>query len=152
MATSRPAASSTGSNPPPAGWPPPEPGDIVWRGFPNRDPVDPTLKSRPALVLSVMDDASPVRVRVAYGTTQRPRPFGRGEFIISEPSHIAQAGLASETKFSLRNMVILDWTPVWFGRAPRGCGRYAATPVMGTLPSVLVQEVQRARRELQPPS
>jgi len=34
----------------------PEPGDIVWCHFPNANPKDPTMKNRPALVISVMDN------------------------------------------------------------------------------------------------
>lgn len=149
MTTSPHARSSTASEPP-GTWPAPNLGDIVWCRFPNRDPADPTLKSRPALVVSVMDNAAPVRVRVAYGTTQRPIPYGRGEFLVQAPAHQLQAGLVSVTKFSMLNVVVLDWAAPWFGPAPLPGGLHGSTPVMGTLAAELVRELQRAHAETQP--
>lgn len=148
MATSRRDPSLTGSSPG-TSWPLPNPGQIVWCRFPNRDPADPTLKNRPALVVSVMDQAQPPRLRVAYGTTQRPIPYGPGEFLIQLPAHLAQAGLVSVTKFSMRNLVVLDWTPVWFGLAPRAGGIFDTTPTMGTLPAELMRDAARAHSEVQ---
>lgn len=125
----------------------PEPGDIVWCHFPNANPKDPTMKNRPALVISVMDDTSPPRLRVAYGTTQRVRPVSQGQFLISQAAHLLQAGLATETRFSLRNLVVLDYTPHWFDYAPTPGGLKGATPRMGTLPAACMADLQRAAKE-----
>ena len=125
----------------------PSPGDIVWCHFPNANPKDPTMKNRPALVLSVMDDTAPPRLRVAYGTTQNPRPVGKGQFLISKPAHLLQAGLASETRFSLQNVVVLDYTALWFRLAPLAGGLTAATPKMGVLPAECMHDLERAVKE-----
>lgn len=97
-----------------------------------------------------MDTATPFRVRVAYGTTQRPVPYGRGEFLVQAPAHQLQAGLVSVTKFSLLNVVVLEWSDPWFGPAPLPGGLHGPTPVMGTLAAELVRELQRAFLEVQP--
>lgn len=125
----------------------PEPGDIVWCHFPNANPKDPTTKSRPALVISVMDDTSPPRLRVAYGTTKRVRPVGKGQLLVSQPAHLRQGGLASETRFSLLNLVVLDYTPHWFDQAPFPGGLKGATPKMGSLPAACMADLQRAAKE-----
>ncbi|OGT54760.1 MAG: hypothetical protein A3E01_18780 [Gammaproteobacteria bacterium RIFCSPHIGHO2_12_FULL_63_22] len=125
----------------------PSPGDIVWCHFPNANPKDKTMKERPALVLSVMDETDPPRLRVAYGTTQKPRPVGRGQFLISRPAHLLQAGLADETRFSLTNVVVLDYTEHWFYPAPLAGGLRAATPKMGVLPAECMKDLERAAGE-----
>jgi len=125
----------------------PEPGDIVWCHFPNANPKDPTMKNRPAFVLSVMDGVDPPRLRVAYGTTKKVRPVGKGQFLISQPSHLVHAGLSSETRFSMQNIVILDYTANWFDLAPLPGGLNGPTPKMGTLPPILMADAQRAAQE-----
>ena len=125
----------------------PEPGDIVWCHFPNANPKDPTMKNRPALVISVMDKTSPPRLRVAYGTTKRVRPVGKGQILLYQPAHLLQAGLASETRFSLLNLVVLNYTPHWFDQAPIPGGLRAATPKMGSLPAACMADLQRAAKE-----
>ncbi len=105
------------------------------------------MKERPALVLSVMDGTEPPRLRVAYGTTQRLRPVGRGQFLMSRPAHLLQAGLAGETRFDLTNVVVLDYTEHWFYQAPLPGGLRAPTPKMGVLPAECVQDLGRAARE-----
>jgi len=125
----------------------PEPGDIVWCHFPNANPKDPTMKNRPALVISVMEETSPPRLRVAYGTTKRVRPVGKGQILLHQPTHLLQAGLAGETRFSLLNLVVLDYTPHWFAPAPLPGGLKGATPKMGSLPAACMAELQRAAHE-----
>jgi hypothetical protein len=105
------------------------------------------MKNRPALVLSVMDTSDPPRLRVAYGTTQKVRPVGKGQLLVSRPAHLLQAGLASETRFSLRNVVVLDYSSHWFRPAPMAGGLTAATPKMGVLPAECMQDLERAVRE-----
>ena len=125
----------------------PEPGDIVWCHFPNANPKDPTMKNRPALVISVMDDTNPPRLRVAYGTTQKVRPVGKGQLLVSQPAHLLKAGLAGETRFSLLNLVVLDYTPHWFDQAPIPGGLKGATPKMGSLPAACMADLLRAAKE-----
>lgn len=105
------------------------------------------MKERPALVVSIMDDTDPPRLRVAYGTTQRPRPVGRGQFLMSRPTHLLQAGLADETRFDLTNVVVLDYTEHWFCPAPLAGGLRAPTPKMGVLPAECMKDLERASRE-----
>lgn len=105
------------------------------------------MKHRPALVISVMDETSPVRLRVAYGTTQKVRPVGRGQFLVSQPAHLQQAGLWGETRFSMRNVVVLDYTKRWFGHAPLPGGLKGSSPKMGTLPAACAADVLRAAKE-----
>lgn len=105
------------------------------------------MKNRPALVLSVMDGTNPIRLRVAYGTTQNPRPVGKGQFVISKPAHLREAGLASETRFALNNVVILDYTDHFFRLAPLPGGLTAATPKMGKVPAECMSEFFRAANE-----
>ncbi|CAN5266096.1 hypothetical protein BH11PSE14_BH11PSE14_01710 [soil metagenome] len=105
------------------------------------------MKNRPALVISVMDHTSPPRLRVAYGTTQRVRPVGKGQLLVSQAAHLIQGGLASETRFSMLNLVVLDYTAHWFDRAPIAGGLKAATPRMGSLPAACMADLQRAVKE-----
>lgn len=105
------------------------------------------MKNRPALVISVMDDTSPPRLRVAYGTTKRVRPVGKGQLLVSQPAHLLQGGLASETRFSLLNLVVLDYTAQWFEQAPIPGGLKGATPKMGSLPAVCMADLQWVAKE-----
>ncbi|MBS0456650.1 MAG: type II toxin-antitoxin system PemK/MazF family toxin [Proteobacteria bacterium] len=95
-----------------AAWPMlPKAGDIVWCHFPNYDPQDPTMKDRPALVVSVMDSREPPLLRVAYGTSQKPRPTGVGCYLLEDPEHLKVAGLWKPTRFNMRNLVVLRNRP-----------------------------------------
>ena len=94
-----------------------------------------------------MDETSPPRLRVAYGTTQRVRPVGKGQLLVSQPAQLLKAGLASETRFSLLNLVVLDYTPHWFDQAPIPGGLKGATPKMGSLPAACMADLQRAAKE-----
>lgn len=116
---------------------PPAPGDIVWCRFPEVEGIRPGPKSRPALILSVQDDVTPVRVKVAYGTSQQPEKLAPWEFAIGPDDSVAftLSGLAVATKFSMRKVVILAYTDFWFSRAP---GQLSSTPRLGLLhPSLM---------------
>lgn len=131
-------------------YPAPAPGDIVWCRFPRREEIRPAAKKRPALVLSIMDHAAPVRVRVAYGTSKgldRMRPT---EFAITPADAAAYAlsGLSFPTKFCMTNVVVLPYTHTWFAPAP-GIP-IGPTPRMGTLHASLVKAAERAFRATQP--
>lgn len=100
-------------------YPAPAPGDIVWCKFPEREHIRPA-KPRPALVLSVMDDATPIRVRVAYGTSRSITSISATEVLLSPENAAAYAlsGVSRPTKLCMTNIVILDYTDFWFDRAP----------------------------------
>jgi hypothetical protein len=127
-----------------AAYPAPEPGDIVWCRFPELDGIPPGPKSRPALVLAVDDARSPARVRVAYGTSRGLTRIQAWEFAIGPDDGEAYllSGLSMPTKFSLRQVVLLDYTALWFAPAP---GRPPkATPRLGVLHPSLVRRAQAA--------
>lgn len=133
----------------PSSFPSPEPGDIVWCRFPRFEDIRPGPKTRPALVLAVEDRQTPVRVRVAYGTSRRVQEVTPWEFAITpddgEPYRMA--GLSQTTKFSMRSVVVLDYTSLWFARAPGLPTR--ATPKMGVLHPILVKRAQEAHGQAQ---
>lgn len=125
----------------------PRAGDIVWCHFPNFEPNDPTMKERPALVISVMEGREPPLLRVAYGTSQRPRPVPAGCFLVEDPEHLKVAGLWKATRFNLKNLVILPWSLGAFVNAPGVAGLHKPSPVMGALHSGCVEDMLRAARE-----
>lgn len=131
-----------------AAYPPPAPGDLVWCRFPQREHLHPA-KPRSALVLSVMDPpgsdpALPPRVRVAYGTSQRTDRVAPTEVLISPdiPEAWALSGLSRPTKLCMTNVVVLDYTELWFERAPGSPPR--PSPRLGVLHPVLMDAVRRA--------
>ena len=129
-------------------WPKlPKAGDIVWCHFPNYDPKDPTMKERPALVVSVMEGREPPLLRVAYGTSQKPRPVTAGCFLLEDPEHLKIAGLWKPTRFNMKNLVVLPWTLGSFLNAPSETGISKPSPVMGALHSGCYQDMLRAAME-----
>lgn len=130
-------------------YPAPAPGDIVWCRFPDVEGIHSGPKARPALVLSIMDNEIPVRVRVAYGTSQRPTPVRRGELLIATKDKTAfeASGLSYPTKFSLNKVVVVPYTDLWFDLAPVTSGLVAASPKLGSLHATLMVELSRAARE-----
>jgi hypothetical protein len=127
--------------------PAPDPGDILWCHFPNYDPRDATLKERPALVISVMDDQEPVRLRVAYGTSKRPKPVTRGCFLIDREAELKVAGLHVPTRFDMKNLVVLPYTLSAFMNAPGELGMLKPSPLMGVLPASRYSDLRRAADE-----
>jgi len=132
-----------------AGYPAPEVGDIVWCRFPQHESLKPGPKPRPAIVLAIMDDASPVRVRVVYGTSRKLTPVTPGTLVIREEqkSAFAQAGLSYSTKFDFNKVVILPYNTLWFDLAPKGGALVAASPKLGSLHASLMADVARAAKE-----
>lgn len=127
-------------------WPEPTAGDIVWCHFP--DNIHPRPKPRPALVLVVYDDDAPeFSVSVAYGTSQRTTSLHRGEFAIlrvRSPAAYAAAGLSHDTKFDLRQTVVLPYTTDWFSVPP--AAPHGQVPKLGTLHPSVVRAVEAAYR------
>lgn len=128
-------------------WGEPTAGEIVWCHFP--DNINPRPKPRPALIVAVFDDDSPLfTVRVAYGTSQKTNQLYRGEFAILQnknPAAYAAAGLSYDTKFNLRQLVDLSYTAEWFSVPP--AAPHGQTPLLGTLHPSMVRAVQAAHRE-----
>ena len=129
-----------------AEFPPPSPGDIVWCRFPDRADIRPARKPRPALVISVMDDVAPVRVRIAYGTSQRTNEIYPAEVLIEPRNAAAYAlsGLSTATKFCFTNVVILPYNNMWFALAPGIPPK--PTPRLGTLHAELTPAVLEAAK------
>jgi hypothetical protein len=127
-------------------WPEPTAGDIVWCHFP--DNIHPRPKPRPALVLVVYDDDAPeFSVAVAYGTSQRTTSLHRGEFAIlrdRSPAAYEAAGLSYDTKFDLRQTVVLPYTTDWFSVPP--AAPHGQVPKLGTLHPSVVRAVEAAYR------
>jgi hypothetical protein len=127
-------------------FPPPAPGDIVWCRFPNRTEIRPAKKPRPALVISVMDDIEPLRVRIAYGTSQRTDEIYPTEVLIEPRNAAAYAlsGLSAPTKFCFTNVVVLPYNDTWFALAPGIPPK--PTPRLGTLHPELTPMVLKAAK------
>ena len=127
-------------------WAEPTAGDIVWCHFP--DHIRPRPKPRPALILVVFDDDAPrFEVRVAYGTSQRTTSLHRGEFaILRERNQVAYeaAGLSYDTKFDLKQMLVLPYTTDWFSVPP--AAPHGQSPKLGTLHPSLVHALEAAYR------
>ena len=127
-------------------WSEPSAGEIVWCHFP--DQISPKPKPRPALVLTVYDDDAPeFSVEVAYGTSQRTTQLYRGEFAILRAQHPAAyvaAGLSYDTKFNLRQAVVLPYNTTWFSVPP--AAPHGQRPTLGTLHPSLVKTVAAAYR------
>lgn len=111
-------------------YPPPDPGDIVWCRFPFADTYRPGPKKRPALVISVMDELSPLRVRVAYATSRGVFTLSNSEFNITldDGEAYEKSGLNYPTKFDLKQLKTLPYTDEWFTLVAG-----ARTPVVGQL-------------------
>jgi PemK-like, MazF-like toxin of type II toxin-antitoxin system len=127
-------------------WGEPTAGEIVWCHFP--DNINPRPKPRPALVLNVFDEDAPeFSVEVAYGTSQRTTTLHRGEFAIlrdRHPAAYAAAGLSHDTKFNLRQIVVLPFNSEWFSVPP--AAPHGQKPMLGTLHPSLMRAVQAAFR------
>lgn len=111
--------------------------------------IQPGPKPRPALVLSVMDSERPVRVRVAYGTSQKLTPVRKGDFVVDENNLVAYlaSGLSYPTRFVLSRVLVLPYTSLWFERAPLAGSLFAPCPKLGVLHATLMDALQRAARE-----
>ena len=91
-----------------------------------------------------MDEVDPVRVRVAYGTSKGITQISRTEVLISpeNASAFAVSGLSRPTKICLTNVVILQYTDMWFGIPPGLTPR--PTPQMGVLHPSLMSALKNA--------
>lgn len=125
----------------------PKPGDIVWCHFPSFYPKDPTMRESPALVVSVMDSRNPPLLRVAYGTSQKPRPVGAGCFLVEDAEQLKLAGLWKPTRFIMKYLIVLPWILGAFVNAPGAAGMVKPSPVMGALHSGCFQDMFRAAKE-----
>jgi len=127
-------------------WDEPSAGDIVWCHFP--DNIHPRPKPRPALILTVFDDDAPeFAVEVAYGTSQRTTQMHRGEFSIlreRNPAAFHAAGLSFDTKFDLRQTVVLPYSVEWFSVPP--AAPHGQTPLLGIVHPSLVRAIEAAYR------
>lgn len=129
---------------PPGGFPPPQPGDIVWCRFPEGRLPGPGPKARPALVLQVGEaDGRPV-VAVAYGTSRKVDQLYPGEFAVSpaDGGAFEAAGLSYPTKFNLARAFELDYNDIWFAVAPGA--PHGQTPKLGLLHPSLVKRARAA--------
>jgi hypothetical protein len=125
--------------------PPPEIGDILWCHFPDNINT-PQLKARPALVISVYEGEydDEFSVEVAYGTSQRISTLYRGEFAICKANNLVayeQAGLSYDTKFDLKQIVIIEFTTQWFSVPPKSIMQ---TSKLGSLHISMMHELQSA--------
>jgi hypothetical protein len=127
-------------------WDEPIAGEIVWCHFP--DCVNPRPKPRPALILAVYDDDAPeFSVEVVYGTSRRTTELHRGEFSIlrdRNPAAYQAAGLSFDSKFDLKQTVVLPYSTEWFSVPP--AAPHGQVPKLGTLHPSLVRAVEAAFR------
>ncbi len=123
----------------------PQAGDIMWCRFSEDLRLTPGRKPRPALVLTVFDDAAPeYRVRVVYGTSQKTDRLYAGEFRIAVTDGDAYrlSGLSYTTKFNLKRSVELPYNEEWFGVPPGA--PHGQVPRLGVLHPSLLPRVQAA--------
>jgi hypothetical protein len=126
-------------------WSAPEAGQIVWCHFPLSQRLVPGPKPRPALIVTVFDDADPAfRVLVAYGTSQKTERLYAGEFRIAPEDGEAYqlAGLSFATKFNLATALELPYDSTWF-TVPPGAP-FGQTPKLGMLHPILVRKAAAA--------
>lgn len=120
-------------------WPEPAAGDIVWCHFP--DHINPRPKPRPGLILlTSLDSAGLVFVRVAYGTSQKTDRLYAGEFRIAKHEHpaaYAAAGLSFDTKFNLGKVLELPFNSDYFSVPPHA--PFGQVPQLGTLHPSMVR-------------
>ena len=131
-------------------WKLPLAGDIVWAYFPDELQTEPADKPRPALVLTVYDDAAPhFGALVAYGTSQRVTHLYHGEFAITRADADAfkVAGLSYDTKFKLARRPQLPYNDEYFGVPPGA--PHGHRPKLGVLHAALTQRVAAAWRAAQ---
>lgn len=111
--------------------PHPQPLDIVWCNFPEREnPKRPGPKSRPALVRRwIESDQGLIYVEVAYGTTRENPLSAPYDLHIQNSGEIDKCGLLRHTCFILDRMAMLPWAPEYFCvRKDDGAG-----PIVGRL-------------------
>ena len=91
-----------------------------------------------------MDDTNPIRVRVAYGTSQKISSISATEVLIDpgNASAYALSGLSRPTKICMTNIVVLDYTNFWFDLAPGVPTK--VTPQMGVLHPSLMGALKNA--------
>lgn len=96
-----------------------------------------------------MTDMTPVRVRVAYGTSRRVADLYPGEFVITPDDGEAfeASGLSYPTKFNLRGTVVLPYTLDWFS-VPAGL-LFGGTPKLGFLHPALMERARAAAAKIQ---
>ena len=125
-------------------FPPPEPGDIVYCRFPEKELPEPALKPRPALVLAVGELEGKPHVEVAYGTSQKTDRLRSGEFLIApaDGNAYALSGLSYPTKFDLRHLKELPYNDDWF-RIPPGAP-HGQIPKLGVLHPSLMRRAKTA--------
>jgi hypothetical protein len=117
----------------------------MWCRFSEDLRLTPGRKPRPALVLTVFDDAAPeYRVRVVYGTSQKTDRLYAGEFRIAVTDGDAYrlSGLSYTTKFNLKRSVELPYNEEWFGVPPGA--PHGQVPRLGVLHPSLLPRVQAA--------
>ena len=128
-------------------WPEPEAGLFVWCRFPDIAALSPGPKPRPALIIIVFDDEAPrLRVRCAYGTSQKVRELRAGEFAVTPADGTAfgLSGLSYPTKFDLGRAVELPYCTPWFDVPP--AAPLGQSPRLGVLHPALTRRVAAAWR------
>lgn len=122
----------------------PDPGDIVYCRFPEKEIPGPAPKPRPALVIAVGEVDGKLHIEVAYGTSRNTDRLHSGEFQISPPDGEAYAlsGLSYPTKFDLRNRKELPYNEAWFRVPPHA--PHGQTPKLGVLHPSLMRRAKAA--------
>lgn len=123
-------------------WVAPNPGNLLWCRYPEATAgtLIPGPKPRPVLVVKVWDEDTPLRVQVAYGTSQKVASLYPGEFAVLPADNVlAEAGLIYPTKFDLSRLLTLPYEAPWFEAAPA-----RPDPVMGQIPAALKPRMTKA--------
>lgn len=93
-----------------------------------------------------MDEARPLRIRIAYGTSRRIAEIHTTEVLIEPGNSAAYAlsGLSAPTKFCFTNVVVLPYNDTWFALAPGIPPK--PTPKLGTLHAALGPAIMAAAK------
>ena len=134
----------------PFAFPQPNAGDVALCRFPQ-SLIKPTPgpKARPAILLQVfapLSDEPCYRVKVCYGTKNLSRIYPHDCEILwgVHPAEYTSAGLSYDTKFDMKQVILLPYTSKWF-QVPRQ-PQFGVTPKLGMLHPATVPRLLRAKR------
>lgn len=115
------------------------PGDVLSIRFPlAENPSQPGPKVRPVIVLADHKDSKCRKLTVTYGTSAKPRKFGKHLLPLHHPDSLAAAGLDKRTTFNLNRTITVPFDKEFFVTSPDGQFR------LGTLKPLDIRRCRKA--------